>query len=325
MEDFTYEIVKDFNFTPKFIKKLKYMYVCQTECGIKLLKPVNISATNINFIYKLKEHIKNNEIFNVDFYYLSNQNLPFVSHNEINYVLTDFLDFPELDFKDINQTKNAIISIAKLHSLCKTFKYDNIDFENIKEINIVENFEKKLNTLIKIKKLVKKQKKLSDFDFLFIKNYDFFYKKCLTSIEVLNKNISLIKNSKNNFMMCHNNLKEENLIFGQKPFITNFENMSISHYIFDISSFILRYIRKKGDLYINLDEILEIYCKINNIQSNLLPILYAILNFPERYIDTCSDFYNKKRCFTPISISNQLEDIINLKLFHQEYISKIIM
>lgn len=323
MEDFTYKIIKDFNFTPKFIKKLKYMYICETDSGTKLLKPLNIPQSNINFIYKLKEHIKNNEIFNVDFYYLSNQNLPFVEHNEVTYVLTDFFDFNEVDLKNIEDTKKVILSISKFHSLCQTFNPSS-DLKYSKSVNIIDIFQNKFNTLVKINKTIKKQKKFSDFDFLFIKNYDFFYEKCLTSIEILNKNIYLINNKEENFMLCHNNLKEDNILLNyNKIFITNFENLSPSHFIFDISNFILRYIRKKGEKYISLDEILKIYSKYNNIKEDLFPILYAILNFPEKYIDTCTDFYYKKRCFTPVSISNQLENIINLKLFHQEYISKI--
>lgn len=325
MDDFTSGLIKDFNFKPKYIKKLKYMYICYTDKGTKLIKPINNSFENIMFIHKIKQHLKNQGFNRVDFYNLSKEGLPYVVNQDITYVMTDYLDFDEMSFSKESDILHSVESIAMFHKLCQgSQRFLNND--DIMFFNILKEFSKKVEILKKIRKIVAKQKNLSDFDVCFIKNYDYFYENAVTSLEILEKyNYEKINiTAERNNMICHNNLKEESLLLNKgSVFISNMENITIDHFVLDLAKFLIRLIRKHEDNTITLEAILKAYSKINYIDYNIAPILYGILRFPERYIDTCQKFYDKKRNFIPISISSQLDNIISLKSYHQNFISSI--
>lgn len=322
MEELIYKIVKQFNFKLKFFKKSKYMYICSTDKGIKVIKQTNIDCEKIIFLNDLKKHLCLNGFYHIDNYNITSSGLPYVNIDDAIYIMTDYnKDGEEYEFCDIFETRRVIETVARLHKA--TIGFDK-SFKTKKNVTILDVFEKKQKKLKDIKRFVNKQKNMSEFDFMFIKNFQYFYEKTQKSIEILKKyNYNDLNLNKQCQMICHNNLKEENIIISKEIFLINFENVAQKHYINDLAMFILRYIRKHGKEFLSLNEILDIYNKINPIENKYLPILYAILNFPERYIDICKSFYDKKRSFTPISIANQFENILKLKEYHLDYIKAI--
>ena len=324
MDEFTSTLVKKFNFKPKYIRRKKYMYICDTDKGIKVIKPVNHTPEKILFVHNIKQHLINQGFNQLDYYYTSDENLPYVINEDIVYIMTDYIDLEECDLSNKNHTKKAIELLAKFHKLSQG-NNEQINTNNIEIFDIKELFNKKIDNLKRMKKQVSKQKNLSDFELAFIKTFDYFYKNGVQSLEILDKYKceDLNKIAKKNIMICHNKIKEENILIGEKVYLTQFENITINHFIYDLASFIIRYIKKHTEDYLMLEEILITYSKINYIDGNILPILYALIKFPNRYIDTCKSFFERKRTFTPISISSDLENILQLKDFQENYISKI--
>lgn len=324
MDEFTSTLVQKFNFKPKYIRRKKYMYICNTDKGIKVIRPVNYTTDKILFVHNIKQHLIQQGFNQIDYYYMSEENLPYIINEDIIYVMTDFIDLEECDLSKGSDTKKAIELIANFHKLSQGFKFDNLD-KPIDCLDIKGVFLKKLENLKKMKKIVSKQKKLTDFELAFIKTYDYFYNSAIEAIDILEKYKyeSLNKLAKKNVMICHNKIKEENILIGHKCYLTQLENITIDHYIYDLASFIIRYIKKHPEDYIKLEEILITYSKINYIDGNILPILYALIKFPNRYIETCQSFFDRRRNFTPISISSDLENILDLKEFQENYISRI--
>ncbi|WP_317367961.1 CotS family spore coat protein [uncultured Tyzzerella sp.] len=324
MDEVTSTIVKKFNFKPKHIYKNKYMYICNTDKGIKLIRPVNYTTDKILFVHNIKQHLIKQGFNQLDCYYMSQDNLPYVLNEDMIYIMTDYIDLQECDLSKSNDTKKAIELIANFHKLSQGYNTDNIK-EDINTIDIKEDFIKKLDNLKKMKRTVSKQKKIMDFELSFIRTYDYFYKSAIESIDILEKykyeDLNIL--AKNNVMICHNKLKEENILIGNRCYLTQLENITIDHYIYDIASFIIRYIKKHSDDYLSLEQILTTYSKINYINGSILPILYALIKFPTKYIETCQSFFDRRRNFTPISISSDLQSILDLKDFQENYISKI--
>lgn len=323
MDDFTSSLVQKFNFKPKYIRKQKYMYICNTDKGIKVIRPVMYTPDKILFVDNVKNHLLNQGFYNIEKYYKSFDNMPYVINEDIIYVMTDYIDIEESDFSDKNYIIKALQLIATFHKLSQGLKDYNVCQNDC--LDIKSNFSKQLLLFEKMKKRVSKQKNLTDFEILFIKNFDYFYKNAILSMDLIHSfNFDTINNlAKKNTMFCHNKIKEETILVGDKSYITQLENITIDHFIYDLYSFILRYIRKHSEDYLTLEQILNIYSKIHYIQPNILPLLYALLNFPARYIDICQSFFERKRTFTPISITSDINQILNLKEFHENYISNI--
>ena len=325
MDEFTSTLVQKFNFKPKYIRRKKYMYICNTDRGIKVIRPVNYSTDKIVFVHNIKQHLLKKGFNNIDFYYISEENLPYVINEDIIYIMADYIDLEECDLTKETDTKKTIELLANFHKLSQGFKTDYSN-KDIYSLDIKEVFIKKLENLKKMKRIVTKQKKLTDFELAFIRTFDYFYNNAIKSIEILDKNKyeNLNKLAIKNGMICHNRIKEENILIGNKStYLTQLENITIDHFIYDLANFIIRYIKKHPEDYLKLEDILITYSNINYIDGSILPILYALIKFPNRYIETCQSFFERRRNFTPISISSDLENILYLKDFQENYISKI--
>ncbi len=315
MDDFTSTLVEKFNFKPKYIRRKKYMYICNTDKGVKVIRPINYTTDKILFVHNIKNHLIKQGFDQLDSYYISNENLPYVINEDIIYIMTDYIDLDECDLSNNKHTKKTIELLARFHKFSQGFNEDTkfkLDIFDIKQV-----FIKKIDNLIKMKKQANKQKKLTDFELTFIKTFDYFYKNAIDAVDILEryKYDNINKLGKRNLMICHNKIKEENILIGNKCYLTQLESITVDHFIYDLASFIIRYIKKHPEDYLVLEDILATYSKINYIDGNILPILYALIKFPTKYIETCQSFFERRRNFTPISISSDLENILYLKDF----------
>lgn len=322
MEEITQQLAKEFNFNPISIRKSKYMFICRNEGQARLIKSSSQSCEQIFFIEGIKKRLIENSFKNIDKYYISSQDTPFYSCEEGTYVMSDYIAYPEVDLTSPNQMKQVVKAVATVHRLGSG--YDT--FKPCEEI-IFDRLEKAIKRLKEIKKIVCSQKKYSDFDISFIKHYDYYYQDALEAQEILkaSKINALINESVKRRLFCHNTLKEENILLSSSKgiFITGFDNATPQHYVFDLYQLIERYMRKHGEEYLSLDEILNIYFENNEKDERIYPILFALLKFPFRFIKICDSFYNKKRSWVPNSTSQQLDELLNLKALNNSYINTI--
>lgn len=324
MDEMTANLVREFNFKPKHIFKQKYMFICKTDKGTKMIRAVNQSTDKILFVHNVKEYLISTGFLELDKYYLSVDGNPYVINDDTIYVMTDYINFEECDLSCEVHLKKTIELLANFHKMVQGFNY-NIDFDQIEFLDLASIFEKKINNLKKMKKLVSKQKNLTDFELRFIKNYDYFYKKASMSLDIILKHNyqAINKLARKSNMLCYNRPKEDAIFVGDKAYLTQMENIDLNHFIYDLARFLVRYIKKHNNNNTNLEEILTTYSKINYIDGSLLPILYALIVFPDRYIQTCQSFFERKRSFTPICISSQMDNIISLIEFEEAFLKKI--
>lgn len=326
LDEIINNIVEAFNLKAKTISKSKYMYICKTDKGVKVLKPVNISAEKIEFCHKVKESLYKSGFVNLDRFQLSVLEKPYHIYGNTPYVLTDYINYPETDLTNMYQIKEIITTLAKLHNISKNNKY----YEEIPEsetTDICSEFKKSLERLKVLKKFASNQKQLSDFDVMFIKNYSYYCNEASDSLNILEKSefSNLQNEAYNKKMICHNSINEENfLISSNGLYITNFNLCSIDCSLIDLAEFITRYIRKHGEDYLSINEIIDLYNVINPINDNELKILYAIIKFPLKYINVCNSYYSRRRSLTPNSITNRLKTIIEKKEHQSEYIKPLI-
>jgi CotS family spore coat protein len=171
-------------------------------------------------------------------------------------------------------------------------------------------FEKQKNRLRSFKKTVLRQGRLSDFDVMFLKYYDSYERRLNRSMEICSEPgvIDLLTVPPRPRTFAHNALKEETvLINGEQAFITSFDEGSNDHFLHDLSSVIKRHLRTGS--YMDMPEIIELYCAENPLSKAEMKALYAILLLPDKFYKICIKYYSKKRTWTPGSFEAVMEDI----------------
>ncbi len=324
MEEITQQLIDEFNFKAKSIRKSKYMYICRNEKEARAIKLSSQSPEQIFFVEAVKNNLIKNGFKNVDKYYISSQKKPFLSTENGNYVMTDYIDYQETDFSNINQMKQIIHAVGQLHRLGSGFELNCALF---KEDSILRlKFEKGIKKLKDIKKTICSQKKYSDFDIAFIKYYESYLNDALEALEILSdsKINQLVEESRKRHLFCHNALKEENILDSPKGiYFAGFDSAANQHYVFDLYQLIERYMRKHGENFLPLDAVLNIYFNSNEKDERIYPVLFALLKYPFRFIKICTNFYSKKRSWVPNSTKEQLDELLMLKDANKKYIQSL--
>ena len=153
-------------------------------------------------------------------------------------------------------------------------------------------YEKQLANFKNIKKNISSKGSFSEFDVIFIKNYDYFLKKASNAMSLLK---DLFKNpecSRNFELLCHNNIKEETAVkYNGTTSLISFENISKGLFISDFSDIINRYVRKSSFRYGNKN--FAGYTKIScKIYENLLRFLLKGYAFRSQFNNKSFKMYN---------------------------------
>lgn len=120
---------------------------------------------------------------------------------------------------------------------------------------------------------------MSDFDVLFIKNYDYFYNEAAEALDILKNSVyfNLYKDSIEKAYICHNSLKEETIVkINGKFSIIAFEKASAAPPLSDFGDILNRYIRKHVQPAEEMSRLIEIYNSENIITSKEIEVFYAI-------------------------------------------------
>lgn len=316
MENLKSEIFSGFGIKPKMIMKSKHSYICKTAFGAKVIQKTTASERALLRAHKIKEQLEDLGYPIYDKYFMSEQGTPFFVFDDEKYIMTDFKELAETDFSVGEEVVEVIKATALFHKLSK-----NIVAESENNIDILNIYKKQLAKFKNIKKNISSKGSFSEFDVIFIKNYDYFFERASNALCVLNEVLKRFYLENKNLILCHRMIKEETAVrYRNKTSLISFENTSEGLFICDFADIINRYIRKHTPPVLSFERVLEAYFKIYPLSTSEIKILQAMLKFPAKYIKTCCDFYAKGMPFVPNSVVNHLKCIISQKKTTENYI-----
>lgn len=325
MEDAVVQVLRDFGLKCIRVEKERAFYVCRTDKGIKILKKVNWSIENILFQNHVKELLHVNGFTDIDRFNLSVHGLPYVDiDNGDTYILTDYINGREANFSSRAQFKEIVKKVAEMHFICKDMDYKKPPVEN--EVLPVYIYEKNVSDLKKYKRFIHKQGRFSDFDIMLLKYYDFYMDSLDTWYEIAKKDRygNLMEEARKRQFVCHNLLKEGNIFVGDKNriYITNFSEITVDHYMKELSALIKRYMKYEPKEAVPLEEVISIYDSQNPIGKDELSLLKAFLIFPDKFLKICEKYYAKKRTWIPGTFVSRMELITGDSSFQYRYLSE---
>ena len=320
MEELKLQVLREFEVTAKRIIKEKSYYICNTDKGVKIVKKTFDTRESIIFQNKIKNHLYENGFRNIDMFKLSKAEIPYVEMGGEIYVMTEFVEGRESNFWEKEEFLRVVKEVAKMHKVGQGIKFDNEIF--YREENLIKKSEKNLSEMKAIRKRISSQKKILDFDVLFLNNYNYYEEQLKETIEILKSNryIEEKECAENRIQICHNLLKEENIQQTKEGIrIGSFSKVNIGSKIQDIAMLVQRH-RKSTREAIDIEEIIEVYNSENESMEEERKILYGILKYPEKYMKVVNQYYSKKRSWVPGAINNRMETIIESQREYKKYI-----
>ena len=153
---------------------------------------------------------------------------------------------------------------------------------------------------------------MSDFDVLFLKNSRRYMEKTRLAQGLLAETAygELYAAAGVQGTLCHNALKEENLItWDGVCYLTRFEDVTIDAQITDFAGFLHRYARRSRR-EMPLAALMEIYDKTFPLPHGAMAVLAAYLAYPWQFVKIARQYYSKKRGWTPAAMMGRMEALL---------------
>jgi len=328
VENFITQALRGFSIKCRGATKEKSYYVCNTDKGLKILQKAEGSPDNILFQHKIKETLFENGFKNIDRFALSQSGAPYVAVDNEIYTAADRAPAQkDTDFSDAVEFARITSSVAEMHYILKkaSLERTNIMMYVNGGKNADEMYNKYMSELKYYKKIVSRKSRMSDFDVLFIKNYDFYAGALADWHEIIKSPgyANVIAGGYAECYVCHNLLKEETVVkSNDEIYITNFSECGVSHYINDFSSIIKRHIKNASPAYVPLGEIIRVYSAANPLSADEIQALRADLIFPDKFLKICSMYYSKKRSWIPAAFVERVESVTSGRERQLQYINE---
>ncbi len=266
----------------------------------KVFTTKDIIDFNFNVIKKI-ENIKLPKSFLIENIIATIEEEPFIVVNDNTYAT-----FKDLKGISLDLTKNIDIqlyfsTLKQLQASLSLIATEDLE-QNIKTIDF--DTEKLTKTFIKLKKQAQSNKKKSDFDFAFLKDFN-QRKNKIKEIEETLKTFDLYKNRKLSVIYNGTSIYKNNDI----GIIKTPTTFTKGYYMVDIYNFIMKYLKKStlNDI-LPFDSILNFYDP--SFSDEEKEILKLLLQYPFKYINIMIQYYEKKRVFVPTYIKTELIEIL---------------
>lgn len=309
-----FEIERQFGIKIEQIKANKGVYYLKTDKGERCLKKINYGPQKLLFVYGAKEHLRKNGFNNLDKYYLNINGEPYALVNEDLYTLSEWLDGRECDFHNIEEVKIAANTLAKLHEASKG--YDPPENSKLKSDlgRWPHLMEKRIKSLDKMRDMIRKKSIKNDFDMLYLRSMEFYKeigKKALATLKESDY-YELCMRAENEKSFCHHDFTYHNIILSDNMdvHVIDFDYSKREVRTFDISNFMIK-VLKRVDWNLDFaDAIMESYNSVSELRTEEYKVLYAYLQFPQRYWRLANRYYYNEVNWGQNTFTGKLGSII---------------
>ena len=310
-----FEIERQFNINIETIKANKGVYYLKTNKGERCLKKINYGPQKLLFVYGAKEHLIKNGFNTVDRYFLNIDEEPYAVVNEDLYTLSEWLGGRECDFHNIDEVRLAAKALAKMHEASKGYEPP----ENSKLKSDLGRWTqlmaKRIKSLDKMRDMLRKKSNKSDFDVMYLKSMDFYKEmgqKALKNLEG-SSYYELCAIAERDKSFCHHDFTYHNIVLNETNdvYVIDFDFCKREVRTFDISNFMIK-VLKRVDWDMNYARaIIESYNSVSKLSNEEYKVLYAYLQFPQRYWRLANRYYYNEVNWGQNTFYNKLQGIVD--------------
>ena len=281
----------------------------KTADNTKMIRKTKDSKEQILARHQITEHCVGAGYLWMDRYHMSLHGLPYVFSEGNHYIMTDLIRHREANFSSDEEFLKVVESLAHWHSCARGVPFSTPLHSC--NIPLTEIFKVQIKSLDSIRKKIRKSPKWSDFDVCTLKNYPEYRERMRQALQLLEGTgyLRRFNKAKEKNHICHSSLKEENLhISSDDIYITKLDAAMVNYQLNDLCGLIRRREKKHKDL--SHSRILEVYSGILPLETEEEVILEAMLLYPFAFIKLVMEYYQKKRSWTPVAMTNKMKEIL---------------
>jgi len=316
----------DINTNTKNVRNTKGYYIIGQNDGESYqLRKSTESDEHIILRHKLQGYLVENGFLNIEKIYATKTGMMFSQMGDQRYILCDHIAGHEANFGDRAELGMIMSKLAEFHQ--KSCGLDIVSEPFVAQ-NLKLRLQKMQSELALLRKKVIMSKGLSDFDLIFLKNYDHYERNIHVAANLLDKADyqQKFQNTTAQNMFTHNMLKKETIVIKDgEVFITALAGVCVDHFSADIAQVINKYIKYTEGQRINVTEIINMYSDSGHIKMDAddYKIILARLLIPSSFLGAAKEYYAKKRSWAPGALISELEQEVGKKVIISEYIEPL--
>jgi CotS family spore coat protein len=319
------EISTQFGFKIYEMLPMKGVYLIKTDQGNKCLKKINYGTQKLMYIYKAKEHIIKNGFDKIDRNILTPEGAPYAFVNDDIYVVTDWIEGRECDFKKEEDLKRAAETLARFHLCARGFTPDEETKVRSDIGKLPNTLEKRLTTLNKMRDLARKNKKKNEFDILYLSNVEFYLKLSKEAMKFLDMESykKVCSDALSDKVLCHHDFTYHNILFDDNgnSYVIDFDYCKWEMQIYDVATLLIKSLKRLNWDNKHAQLILDSYNAIKPISKHEYNILKTLLIFPQRFWRLANRYYYKEAGWSEASFIKKMKEIIDERESYMNFLS----
>lgn len=302
------------------VKKLQYIrsnYYLDTNRGKFMLRKLDLPREQILFNYEVDTHLKDNGFVEINAIYTTKKKSPFALLGDQCYMMQEYVNCDETDFKNFQDLRETILVLARFHKACRSVESKVKDVNVVKIKNIYEYYCKRLGENAKIKKSMLSLKQKSNFEIMFLESAEEYRQLEEMALETINYKLveELIAEVKKEKLIAHRDYTYHTV---NKTDINTYLISQIDTCGYDIQvldlAHILSKIMQKNDWDSNvLYGLIEDYNSVRTLSANEFNLLKFMMIYPEKYNSICYKYISSKRRWNYSMFEQKWENMLVYK------------
>ncbi len=324
MNDKGASVLLQYDYKIYHMHKARGAVICETDKGLKLLKPFSGSSQKINCINNFLTFLKDNDFNQVDSF-VKNVNNEIITFDKDNtpYIMKDWYSGNECNVKDVNDIYKTVENLAFLHKI--SLRQNVVKAGELRSSYFREECGKHNKELKKVRSFIRLKSQKEDFEINYLKNFSLFFEQAEMVSEELEKEDfeELNKTVKNKVILCHGDYNYHNILLNDNKVITtNFEKLTIDLQVRDLYQF-MRKILEKHNWNTNLGmAMVQHYEKIRPVPLPEKYNLYLRLQYPEKFWKIANHYYNSNKAWVPVRNNEKLQKLVEQEDFKNVFLRK---
>jgi CotS family spore coat protein len=322
--DLSVDLFRNFNLDVIDVVPVRNVFVLFTNKGKKILKKIDYSLEELEFIYSAITYIKRSFPRVMDYVSTMDGEIYTIWNGEV-YCILDLIEGRECEFSNPLDICIAAKGLGQLHNAGEGFRYES------KEKNItgrcVDIFTRRLDEMRFFKSLAQMHEIKNAFDKIFLANVDYYIDEMQESIQALNRSSYLkLCSEEDKKVICHNDLAHHNIIVNnEEAYFVDFDYSVINLKVNDLSNFINKAIKNYGFDIDKAKGILDCYCSYNSLDKREKEVLWALLKFPEDFYSIARDYYSRRKEWEESVFLDRLTKKVGFKEDREEFLAGSIL
>ncbi len=299
------------------VTKGRGAFICNTSKGKKILVPYRGSKEKgkvlWNFLKELKESGFQVEQIELN---MKSEAVTEDEYTQERFLLKDYVDGVEISASKLEEMKEAVRMLAIYHNMSEQLLVEQETGDRLRAATLqssenvtenIKNWQRHYRELIKVRNYIRNRKKKTEFEQIYMKNFEHNRKTAEKSLELLQEKFDWPARS----VLCHGDFNQHNILLSNGQYrIVHFENIQYNWTMTDLANFI-RKMLEKNDWSDSIGiELISEYDRYRPMRVAEYRQLYGLLLFPEKFWKVTNHYMNSRKTWISERDIDKLKRVI---------------